>query len=111
MTPEERKKVNPRVVFFAGKAAPGYYIAKLTIRLIVNVARVINADPDTKEYLEMFFLPDYSVSLAEILIPASDLSQHSGSPSSTSNMSVLGTNTRITIQLVPQERRHRVRVT
>ena len=80
MAPEERKKVNPRVVFFAGKAAPGYYIAKLTIRLIVNVARIINSDPDTKEYLEMFFLPDYSVSLAEILIPASDLSQHSEFP-------------------------------
>ena len=77
MSAEERKKVNPRVVFFAGKAAPGYHVAKLTIRLIVNVARVINADPETKDYLEMFFLPDYSVSLAETLIPASDLSQHS----------------------------------
>ena len=77
MTAEERKKVNPRVVFFAGKAAPGYYIAKLTIRLIVNVARVINKDPETSPYLQMYFLPDYSVSLAEVLIPASDLSQHS----------------------------------
>ena len=47
MNPEERKKVNPRVVFFAGKAAPGYYIAKLVIKLIANVARIFNADPDT----------------------------------------------------------------
>ncbi|KAG6863677.1 hypothetical protein C0995_006966, partial [Termitomyces sp. Mi166 len=73
MTPAQRKKVNNRVVFFAGKAAPAYYIAKLTIRLIVNVARIINADPDTKDYLTLYFLPDYSVSLAEVLIPASDI--------------------------------------
>ena len=64
------------MLLFTGKAAPGYYIAKLVIKLLVSAARVIDSDPDTKEYLEVYLLPDYSVSLAEPLVPASKISQH-----------------------------------
>ncbi|KAJ7278823.1 hypothetical protein C8J57DRAFT_1573595 [Mycena rebaudengoi] len=81
----------PRVMFFAVKAAPRTTSSSsCTIRLIVNVARIINADPDTKDLLSLYFLPDYSVSLAEVLIPASDISRHISTAdteaSGTSNM-------------------------
>ena len=66
----------PRVVIFSGKAAPGYRNAKLIIKLINAVATVINSDAKTRSFLLVAFILDYSVSIAELLIPASDISQH-----------------------------------
>jgi starch phosphorylase len=67
--------LHPRTVFFAGKAAPGYWMAKLIIKLIHSVAEVVNADPRSREHLRVVFLPDYRVTLAEAIVPASELSE------------------------------------
>ena len=65
----------PRTVIFAGKAASAYYMAKLIIRLINDVARVVNNDPRIGSLLKVVFIPNYRVSLAEIIIPGANLSE------------------------------------
>ena len=68
-------KIVPRTFIFAGKAAPGYFMAKLIIKLITSIGRVINHDPDIHDQIKVIFYPNYNVTNAQPIYPASDLSE------------------------------------
>lgn len=84
---DPRASIVPRAVIFAGKAAPGYAMAKAIVKLINNVARTIDSDESVRDKLRVAFLPDYDISLAQKIMPAADLSQQI----STAGMEASGT--------------------
>ncbi|XP_039011312.1 alpha-glucan phosphorylase 1-like [Hibiscus syriacus] len=85
---ERKKKFVPRVCIFGGKAFATYVQAKRIVKFITDVGATVNHDPDIGDLLKVIFVPDYNVSVAELLIPASELSQHI----STAGMEASGTS-------------------
>ncbi|KAL9263789.1 Alpha-glucan phosphorylase, H isozyme-like protein, partial [Drosera capensis] len=88
MTPEECSKTTPRTIMIGGKAFATYTNAKRIVKLVDDVGSVVNNDPEVNQYLKVVFVPNYNVSVAEILIPGSELSQHI----STAGMEASGTS-------------------
>merc|ERR1719254_357633 len=89
-SPADRKNIQKRVSIIGGKAAPAYVNAKIIIKLINNIGRVIAQDPDVSPYMQVIFVPNYSVTVAQAVCPASDISEHISTAgteaSGTSNM-------------------------
>jgi len=67
--------ITPRLFVFGGKAAPGYFMAKRMIKLITSVGKVVNNDPDMRERLKVFFIPNYNVKIGHVVYPMTDLSE------------------------------------
>merc|ERR1711920_113603 len=89
-SPADRKKFQKRVSLIGGKAAPAYVNAKIIVKLINNIGEVIKNDPDVSPYMTVAFVPNYSVTVAQTIVPASDISEHISTAgteaSGTSNM-------------------------
>ncbi|PIA54415.1 hypothetical protein AQUCO_00900755v1 [Aquilegia coerulea] len=88
MNPDERAKTTPRTIMIGGKAFATYTNAKRIVKLVNDVGAVVNTDPEVNNYLKVVFVPNYNVSVAEVLIPGSELSQHI----STAGMEASGTS-------------------
>lgn len=88
MSPDDRSKTTPRTIMIGGKAFATYTNAKRIVKLVTDVGAVVNTDPEVNNYLKVVFVPNYNVSVAEMLIPGSELSQHI----STAGMEASGTS-------------------